>query len=84
MAYLPDRPASRWGRVLPLHAMHVTLIRQLRPQQMALFWRYRWAAHPGEEPANCGRRELLEETGLTAARLEPLGIIHSSRECSTR
>ena len=33
---------------------------------------------PEEEPATCGRRELLEETGLTAGTLEPLGILHSS------
>jgi ADP-ribose pyrophosphatase len=29
----------------------------------------------GEEPATCARRELLEETGVTAARLEPLTTI---------
>lgn len=28
---------------------------------------------PGEDPADCARRELLEETGYTAARLELLG-----------
>jgi ADP-ribose pyrophosphatase len=27
---------------------------------------------PGEEPAACARRELLEEVGVTAGRLEPL------------
>lgn len=30
---------------------------------------------PGESPEACARRELLEETGVTAARLEPLTSI---------
>lgn len=30
---------------------------------------------PGEDPAACARRELAEETGLRAARLEPLTAI---------
>jgi ADP-ribose pyrophosphatase len=31
---------------------------------------------PGETPEECGRRELLEETGLSAERFESLGSIH--------
>lgn len=31
---------------------------------------------PGEPPLDCARRELEEETGLAAARLDPLGRIH--------
>ena len=31
---------------------------------------------PEEPPEGCGRRELLEETGLTAERFESLGSIH--------
>lgn len=30
---------------------------------------------PGETPAQAAGRELLEETGYTSARLEPLGVI---------
>lgn len=30
---------------------------------------------PGEEPIACARRELLEETGVTAGRIEPLTTI---------
>jgi ADP-ribose pyrophosphatase len=30
---------------------------------------------PGEEPADCARRELLEEVGVTAGRVEPLTTI---------
>ena len=39
--------------------------------------RYEWeipegGCPPGEEPAECARRELLEETGIRAATIEPL------------
>lgn len=39
--------------------------------------RYEWeipegGCPPGEEPAECARRELLEETGIHAAVIEPL------------
>jgi len=33
---------------------------------------------PGEDPAVCAVRELSEETGLTAGRLEPMGKIFTS------
>ena len=64
--------------VLPLHDDGtVTLIRQLRPA-VAEFLLELPAGRlsPGEAPEACGRRELLEETGLTAGRFEPLGFIH--------
>jgi ADP-ribose pyrophosphatase len=31
---------------------------------------------PGEAPGDCARRELAEEAGLAAARIEPLGVLH--------
>ncbi|MDR1158028.1 MAG: NUDIX hydrolase [Oscillospiraceae bacterium] len=31
---------------------------------------------PGEDPADGGRRELLEETGYTPGRYEPLGVLY--------
>ena len=31
--------------------------------------------HPGEDPADCARRELLEEAGVTAGALRPLTTI---------
>jgi ADP-ribose pyrophosphatase len=66
--------------VLPLHDDGtVTLIRQLRPaagQHLLEVPAGRLA--PGEAPDACGRRELAEETGLTAQRLEPLGSLHTS------
>jgi ADP-ribose pyrophosphatase len=33
---------------------------------------------PGEEPADAARRELIEEVGLRAGRLEPLGRFMTS------
>ena len=64
--------------VLPLHEDGtVTLIRQLRPA-VAEFLLELPAGRlsPGERPEICGRRELLEETGLSAVRFESLGFIH--------
>jgi ADP-ribose pyrophosphatase len=64
--------------VLPLHDDGtVTLIRQLRPA-VAEFLLELPAGRlsPGEEPEACGRRELLEETGLSALQFLPLGFIH--------
>jgi len=45
---------------------------------------YAWAVpsgavHPGEAPLAAAQRELREETGLTAARWEPLGRCHLSQ-----
>lgn len=64
--------------VLPLHDDGtVTLIRQLRPAvEEVLLELPAGRLSPGEPPEACGRRELLEETGLTAERFEPLGFIH--------
>jgi ADP-ribose pyrophosphatase len=61
--------------VLPLHDDgSVTLIRQLRPAVDAFLLEIpAGRLHPGEPPAECGARELLEETGLSAGELVPLG-----------
>lgn len=66
--------------VLPLHADGtVTLIRQLRPAADAFMLELpAGRLGHGEDPAQCGRRELAEETGLTAASLESLGFLHTS------
>ncbi len=66
--------------VLPVHYDRtVTLIRQLRPAAGASLLEIpAGRLNPGEDPAACGRRELAEETGLTAAFLSPLGVLHSS------
>lgn len=66
--------------VLPLHDDGtVTLIRQLRPAVGAVMLEApAGRLDPGEGPAECGARELAEETGLAAERLEPLGVLFSS------
>jgi ADP-ribose diphosphatase len=66
--------------VLPLHSDGtVTLVRQLRPAvELELLELPAGRLSPGEEPAFCGRRELVEETGLVADSFETLGFIHPS------
>ena len=51
-------------------------------------WRHAWnvsswevpagTADPGENPEDCARRELAEETGLVAARYTLLGTVHGA------
>ena len=66
--------------VLPLHEDGtVTLIRQLRPAIAERILEVpAGRLGKGEEPVACAGRELLEETGITAARFIPLGKIFSS------
>jgi ADP-ribose pyrophosphatase len=66
--------------VLPLHEDGtVTLIRQLRPAvDCRMLEIPAGRLDPGEEPAVCGERELLEETGLVAQKMEYLGRMYSS------
>jgi ADP-ribose pyrophosphatase len=66
--------------VVPLHADGtVTLIRQLRPAVGKVMIELpAGRLNPGEDPAECGARELAEETGLVAGKLESLGLIHPS------
>jgi ADP-ribose pyrophosphatase len=66
--------------VLPLHDDGtVTLIRQLRPAVDAFLLELpAGRLNPGEDPAGCGLRELAEETGLSAAAIDPLGYLLSS------
>ena len=66
--------------VLPLHDDGtVTLIRQLRPAVEAIMIEApAGRLEPGEEPPLCAMRELVEEAGVAAKKIEPLGILHSS------
>ena len=64
--------------VVPLHDDGtVTLIRQLRPAVDEFMLELpAGRLSPGEPPESCGRRELLEETGLSAEQFQSLGSIH--------
>lgn len=66
--------------VLPLHDDGtVTLIRQLRPAIDSVTLELpAGRLGTGEDPADCGRRELLEETGLSCCSIESLGFIYPS------
>ncbi|MFZ5477838.1 MAG: NUDIX hydrolase [Myxococcota bacterium] len=63
--------------VVPLHDDGtVTLIHQHRHCAGGLLWEIpAGKLEPGEDPAACALRELREEAGLDAARVEPLTAI---------
>ena len=51
----------------------ILLIKQYRYATGGVLWEIpAGRLAPGEQPAACARRELLEEVGVTAGRLEPL------------
>jgi ADP-ribose pyrophosphatase len=66
--------------VLPVHDDGtVTLISQLRPAvNRELIEAPAGRLDPGENPAGCALRELAEETGIKAQKLESLGVLHPS------
>jgi ADP-ribose pyrophosphatase len=66
--------------VLPVHDDGtVTLIRQLRPAvNSEMIEAPAGRLDPGENPAGCALRELAEETGLAAQKIESLGVLHPS------
>lgn len=66
--------------VLPVYADGtIALIRQLRPAVEAFILEIpAGRLSPGEPALSCARRELQEETGLTATTFIPLGTIYSS------
>lgn len=66
--------------VLPLHDDGcITLIRQLRPALGDFLMEIpAGRLSKGEDPKLCAARELVEETGLKAESLVPLGILHPS------
>ncbi|MCA1645457.1 MAG: NUDIX hydrolase [Chloroflexi bacterium] len=62
----------------------VLLVRQPRPAVNAsLLELPAGLVEPGEQPIDCARRELAEETGFAAERLEPLVRFYTSPGFST-
>lgn len=54
---------------------HIPLVRQYRPAVETFTWELpAGLVDPGEDPAESCKRELLEETGLAARAVHPLGI----------
>jgi ADP-ribose pyrophosphatase len=66
---------SGGAAVLPVLADgRIVLLRQYRPAVDHWLWEVpAGRLAPGEDPASCARRELQEETGLSAGRLHRLG-----------
>jgi ADP-ribose pyrophosphatase len=57
----------------------ILLIRQYRYAPDSYLWEIpAGILEPGEKPENCAARELTEETGYTAEKIEFLARIHSS------
>lgn len=68
---LLDEPGSPDPRVL--------LIRQFRHAADGVIWEIpAGRLDPGESPERCAHRELAEETGMRAGRMEPLGLIYTT------
>jgi 8-oxo-dGTP pyrophosphatase MutT (NUDIX family) len=52
----------------------IPIVRQYRPAIEAFSWELpAGLVDPGEDPIDCCRRELMEETGLTSLAVHPLG-----------
>lgn len=57
----------------------VLLLRQYRYAAAGVLWEIpAGVLKPGEEPLACAHRELLEETGARAERIEPLTTIYTT------
>ncbi|NMB74855.1 MAG: NUDIX hydrolase [Myxococcales bacterium] len=69
--------APHWINVIPLtREGKVVLIRQYRPGTHEICVEVPGGmVDPGEEPLEAARRELTEETGYRAERIEPLGVV---------
>jgi ADP-ribose pyrophosphatase len=95
LKYLPQPDGRRLLREIVEHAPgaavvavdeddQVLLVRQPRPAVGGhLLELPAGLLDPGEEPIDCARRELAEETGYSAARLEPLVSFYTSPGFST-
>lgn len=83
---LPDGGLAK--REYVQHSGAVMVIPVLDDGRLVMERQYRYPLHqvfvefpagkldPGEDPLECGKRELLEETGYSAAEWEYLGVFH--------
>jgi ADP-ribose pyrophosphatase len=95
LRYLPQPDGTRHLREIVEHAPgaaavavddagSVLLVRQLRPAVNARVLELpAGLIDPGEQPIDCARRELAEETGYSAHHLEPLVSFYTSPGFST-
>jgi ADP-ribose pyrophosphatase len=65
--------------ILPLVDDHVVLIRQFRHCANGWLWEApAGTLNPGETPEDCALREITEESGLVAGRLEHVGFVFTA------
>ncbi len=70
--------ADRWCNIVPLTAAgEIVMVRQYRHGSRRVTLEIPGGiVDPGETPGDAAARELLEETGYRAARVEPLGVVN--------
>ena len=65
--------------IVPIHDGHVWLIEQYRHPVKQRFWEFpqgAWEHDAGASAEDLARGELAEETGLRAATMDHLGVLH--------
>lgn len=80
-----DKPD--YALVIPLDGDRLHLVEQYRYPLGARRWEFPQGTAPGRaehEPAVLAARELREETGLVAARMEPLGVLDAAPGMSSQ
>jgi 8-oxo-dGDP phosphatase len=72
--------------VIPFDGDHVHLVEQYRYPVRARSWEFPQGSVDGADagPEDAARRELAEETGLTAERMRHLGRLHEAHGYSTQ
>ena len=85
-----DDEGKRHAREVVIHPGAVVILPFLDNERIMLIKNFRYATgqtlielpagtlEPGEEPMNCAGRELIEETGYLAGRLQAIGNFFSS------
>ena len=73
-AYVGHRPLIQVGSSVIVEDKQGRILLQLRSDNRQWSFSAAGSMEPGESPEDTARRELLEETGLTAHALEPYGV----------